>query len=127
MAFLEGEEGASVVRDLLNAAAGGQVRLYVCVVNLGEVIYTFRDRYGDEPASRMLHAVQGLPLGFVGVDLGLTERAAGMKTQARRRRKPLSYADCFAAALAQQLDATLVTGDREFEAVEDVVRIEWLA
>ncbi|MBM3476803.1 MAG: type II toxin-antitoxin system VapC family toxin [Armatimonadetes bacterium] len=126
MALLEGEHGASAVQDLLRAAADGRIRLHMCVVNLGEVIYTFRDRYGDEPAAQMLQAVDALPLALVEADMELTERAADLRTSARRRRKAFAYADCFAAALAQQFDATLVTGDREFEAVEDLVRIEWL-
>jgi len=41
--------------------------------------------------------------------------------------KKLSYADCFAAALAKIRDAELVTGDRDFKAVEnDLKRIRWL-
>lgn len=43
-----------------------------------------------------------------------------------KARHPISYADAFAAALAQLESATLVTGDREFEAVQGVIRIEWL-
>jgi predicted nucleic acid-binding protein len=126
MALLEGEKGAAAVRNLLHAAADGRIGVHMCVVNLGEVIYNFRDRYGDEQSVQMLRAVGALPIRLVQVGMELTEQAADLKTQARRRRKPFSYADCFAAALAQQLDATLVTGDREFEAVEDLVKIEWL-
>lgn len=39
---------------------------------------------------------------------------------------PLSYADAFAVATAARFGATVVTGDREFEAVEGIVPIEWL-
>jgi ribonuclease VapC len=39
---------------------------------------------------------------------------------------PISYADCFAAALAQQLDAAVVTGDPDFRQLEGRVAIEWL-
>jgi predicted nucleic acid-binding protein len=70
--------------------------------------------------------VHVLPIRLVEADMELTGQAADLKTSARRRRRAFSYADCFAAALAQQLDATLVTGDPEFEQVQDVVRIEWL-
>ena len=40
----------------------------------------------------------------------------------------LSYADCFAASLAQELDATLVTGDPEFAGLEKegLIRVLWL-
>jgi predicted nucleic acid-binding protein len=41
---------------------------------------------------------------------------------------PMAYADCFAAALAQQHDAILLTGDPEFNKIkaESNVRIEWM-
>ena len=37
-----------------------------------------------------------------------------------------SYADAFAAALAQEFGATLVTGDPEFRAVESRIAVMWL-
>ncbi len=39
---------------------------------------------------------------------------------------PLSYADAFAAALAQELGASLVMGDPEFKTVESTVNVMWL-
>jgi len=38
----------------------------------------------------------------------------------------MSYADCFAAALARQRKAELVTGDKEFREVEKEVKILWV-
>jgi hypothetical protein len=38
----------------------------------------------------------------------------------------VAYADAFAAALAQESAATLVTGDPEFEILGDVLTIQWL-
>ena len=38
----------------------------------------------------------------------------------------ISYADAFAAALAQQLAAPVVTGDPEFRDIEGEVAVEWL-
>lgn len=38
----------------------------------------------------------------------------------------VSYADAFAIALAQELKATVVTGDPEFGGVEKMVDILWL-
>lgn len=37
------------------------------------------------------------------------------------------YVDAFAAALAIELEATLLTGDLEFQALSSQVAIEWLA
>jgi predicted nucleic acid-binding protein len=38
----------------------------------------------------------------------------------------ISYADCFAAALAKSKDAPLVTGDREFEQLKNEIEIIWV-
>ena len=39
---------------------------------------------------------------------------------------PISYADCFAAALAGQLNTKVVTGDPEFKKLENEVGVEWM-
>ena len=55
-------------------------------------------------------------------DLELVRQAALFKAT-----KKMSYADCFAAALAKIRNAELVTGDREFKAVEnDLKKIRWI-
>jgi ribonuclease VapC len=38
----------------------------------------------------------------------------------------MSYADCFAAALAKKRQAVLVTGDPEFKQVSDEVKVHWV-
>jgi predicted nucleic acid-binding protein len=38
----------------------------------------------------------------------------------------MSYADAFAAALAEQEKAILLTGDPDFKQVEKAIKIEWL-
>ena len=45
---------------------------------------------------------------------------------ARSRRHKMSYADCFAAALAKDRKAELVTGDKEFKQVDGEVNVRWL-
>jgi predicted nucleic acid-binding protein len=39
---------------------------------------------------------------------------------------PISFADAFAAAAAQAHGATLLTGDPEFHAVEEFIKVDWL-
>ena len=51
----------------------------------------------------------------------LLEMAAGLKSRSR-----LSYADAFAANLAIDLGATLVTGDPELALMTDKFDVEWL-
>jgi len=37
----------------------------------------------------------------------------------------ISYADAFAVALAQELDATVITGDPEIQTLGGLVRVLW--
>lgn len=91
------------------------------VVNLGEVWYTIARRASSEVATQHIDAIQDLGLNFVDVDWPLTQAAADLKARYR-----LSYADAFAAALAKQLQADLVTADPEFKPLAKEVHIRWL-
>ena len=64
-----------------------------------------------------------MPIELVGVDsdLHLVRQAAVFKAI-----KKMSYADCFAAALAKTCNAELVTGDPEFKTVGGEIKIAWL-
>jgi len=67
------------------------------------------------------HLISTLPIQITSADLDQARQAAEFKA-ARR----MSYADCFAAALAKSRKAELVTGDKDFKQVEDEVKIHWL-
>ncbi len=58
---------------------------------------------------------------IVDADWALTRQAAHYKAF-----KKMSYADCFAAALAKMQKASLFTGDPEFKEVEGEISIVWL-
>ena len=121
LAYLRGEPGAERVRDLLLRARSGEARLYLSLVNYGEVLYISERQGGRPAAEEAIRIIDHLPLEIVPADRDLTFAAAHLKA-----RYPISYADAFAAALAQKLGAVLVTGDPEFRKVEAVVEIEWL-
>ena len=76
-----------------------------------------------EMAEEKAKEIAGMPIELVGVetDLHLVRQAALFKAA-----KKMSYADCFAAALAKTRNAELVTGDPEFKAVEGEIKIGWL-
>jgi predicted nucleic acid-binding protein len=57
----------------------------------------------------------------VEADWELTQDAARFKA-----RNKLSYADCYAAALAKLKGANLVTGDQEFMALQSQITIQWV-
>jgi ribonuclease VapC len=123
LAYFEAEPGSEQVGRLLEAAKEGKCHLYMCVVNLGEVIYIVERERGLPKAQETLARIDELLIEIVNVDRILTLAAAHLKMDC-----PIAYADCFAAALSQIRSATLVTGDPEFSKIKPDcnVQIEWL-
>lgn len=75
-----------------------------------------------EEAKRVEGILRFLPLRIIApLDETLVMHAAYLKAQ-----YPISYADAFAAALADEEKAILVTGDRDFKRIEKKIKIEWL-
>jgi predicted nucleic acid-binding protein len=93
----------------------------MCLVNLGEVLYITERGRGLSTAQSVLALVESLPLELLNASRDLILDAAHIKA-----RYTISYADAFAVAAAQLENATLLTGDPEFETVEKVVTVEWL-
>jgi predicted nucleic acid-binding protein len=91
------------------------------VVNWGEVYYITLHEAGQPRADEVAHLISMLPIHIVPADLELAKQAAIFKSS-----KKMSYADCFAAALAKQRRVELVTGDKEFRQVEGEVKILWI-
>lgn len=121
VAFINDEPGADAVRGFLQRARSGQLRLRMSVVNAAEVMLVQERRGGAEASHRTLELIGDLPIELVNVDLELAARAAYLK-----RRGGISYADCFAAALAHRDAIPVLTADREFERVADLVEVRWL-
>jgi len=121
IALVQEEPGADRVERLLIQSEAGHVALHMCSVNVAEVFYNVRRRATEQVARTTVAGLQLAGVRFHDATLALSLRAGALKAQF-----PISLGDCYAAALAQELDATLVTGDPEFRHVEDVVRIEWL-
>ncbi|MDP2857686.1 MAG: type II toxin-antitoxin system VapC family toxin [Bacillota bacterium] len=122
MALLENEKGSQLVADLITS---DDTEIHMSVVNLGEVYYIVMREYGEESAVELEEKV--LQTGKIKIADAPWERvkaAARLKTMGG-----LSFADCFGAALARELEATLVTGDPEFEKLERTARFRvlWLA
>ena len=121
LAYFGAEPGGPRVEALLASAAMKQTMVYLSVINYGELVYITEREQGAFAARRAIAATDQLPITVTEADRRLTFAAAHIKAHHR-----LSYADAFAVALTQQMQATLVTGDPEFSAVEGLVAIEWL-
>jgi ribonuclease VapC len=125
MVLFNDEPGADEVEKILIKAEGGTPRLLMSVVNWGEIYYSILRGASQEIADAKAHEIAGMRIELVPVeadDLQLVREAARFKAT-----RKMSYADCFAAALAKINNAELVTGDREFKGVEgDLRKIRWL-
>ncbi len=121
LAYFGGEEAGPKVRDLLKEAAEQDRELYLCVVNWGEVLYIIERRAGKEKRDEIARLMNQMHLSIIDADQEITRQAAAYKTKGG-----ISYADCFAAALAKSKKAELVTGDKEFKEVEGDLKIHWL-
>jgi len=121
MAYLEGEPGAETIRNLLLQSLRGEMHLVVTTINLGEVYYNIARTNSLEIADRLVGKLIDLPIEIASVDGELALQAARLKAET-----PIAFADCFAAALAQLRECTVVTGDKEFQRLESKVRVEWL-
>lgn len=123
VAFFEDEPAAATVEELLDLAAQEKHKLYLSVVNWGEIYYNTMRQASQAEAEGRAREIASLPIEIVGVDddLKLVRQAAIYKATYR-----ISYADAFAAGLAKQKKAELITGDPEFNALEKEIKIGWL-
>ena len=122
LAFLQGEEpAASLVRDAIESAQEGTVRLFASIVNIGEVYYRVGKMRNQKEADSVLKDLFLLPIEIVSADDDTVLEAARLKMK-----HVLSYADAFAAVTAQQKDAILLTGDPELLSLKRSVKIEKL-
>jgi predicted nucleic acid-binding protein len=124
MVLFNDEPGAGEVERILLKAESGSPKLLMSVVNWGEIYYSILRGASQEMAETKAHEIAGMQIELVPVDaddLGLVRQAAAFKAT-----RKMSYADCFAAALAKIKNAELVTGDREFKQLARDVKIHWL-
>ena len=115
MAYFMDQSGAEQVERLLLKAARDRHPLLLSVINWGEIYYSVMRADSQKAAEQVASEIAGLPIELVPVNenLEMVRQAAVFKAN-----KKMSYADCFAAALAKIKNAELVTGDPEFKVVE---------
>jgi uncharacterized protein len=121
IAYLEDEPSGAQVEELIAIAHEEQIPIYMSIVNVGEVWYTLAREVSEEDAHASVKFLHDLRIQFENADWTLTQEAARFKSQNK-----MSYADCFAAALAKAKKAELVTGDKEFKLLEGEIKISWI-
>jgi predicted nucleic acid-binding protein len=121
MAYLRREPGHADVRRLLQETLEGRHQTSMSVINLGELFYM---QYRKSTPAQAYRAMQFVRRAGIRVETATNERV--MNAARLKATVAISYADAFAASLAQELDAVLVTGDPEYKPLADSLRIHWL-
>ncbi len=121
LALLRDEPGAELVSQILERAGQRDQPVHMTEVNYAEVQYTIRRKDGDAAWTAIAAELKAAPIEFHPATRALADQAALYKAGHK-----LSLADAFAAALAREKRAELVTGDPEFKALEREIKIRWL-
>lgn len=121
LAFLEDETGAAVVGRILSQCSQRLAHSWLSIINYGEVLYITEREQGVRSAQKVIAWIDQLPTQVMDADRRLTFEAAHIKAN-----HALSYADAFVVALAQRMDAQIVTGDPEFQRTVHLADVLWL-
>lgn len=119
ISFLDDRPGAEYIA-LLVRQARESAQLLMSAVNWGEVFYILARRMSMDHLRRTLNTVRPR-IDIVEIGSASAERAAEIKHFYK-----LAYADAFAAALAVEEKATLVTADPDFEKLGSKIKLKML-
>ncbi|MGA7559761.1 MAG: type II toxin-antitoxin system VapC family toxin [Terriglobales bacterium] len=120
-AFLRDTPGASKVDELLREAMHGRARVLMSGVNYGEVYGKILRELGLELALTTMQVVSPLAIDLLDATPQRACQAADVKVKHK-----LYYADSFAAALAIEHKAPLVTSDSDFRKLGRGFPVVWL-
>lgn len=121
LAYLRDEPAASRIEKVLKDAKQGKSRLYLSVINLGEILNITERRGGTEKAQDALALIRQLPVEVLPANEQTVFAAAHVKAH-----YAISYADAFVVAAVQHTGGAIMTGYPEFDAVKEIVQVEWL-
>lgn len=121
MAYLRGEKNFQMVRTIIIETLQGKSKSFMSVINLGELYYMQTRKSGMIRAEKSVKFVNRAGILIEPATTVRVMNAAKIKATVS-----LSYADAFAASLALELNATLVTGDSEYKPLEPNLKVLWL-
>jgi predicted nucleic acid-binding protein len=121
IAFLQRTPAAYRVNGLLKEARLERAMVLMSAVNYGEVYGLILREYGPERTLTILQALKPLAVELLDATPLRACRAADLKVKHN-----LHYADSFAAALAIEHKATLVTSDSDFRKLGHAFPVVWL-
>jgi predicted nucleic acid-binding protein len=113
IAFFESRQNASQkVRSIISEALRLETPLLMSAVNWGEAFYMEWRYHGEAKAREVETNLGRLPILVIAADLDRATRAGALK-----QKHNMGYADAFAAELAIERGAWLVTADPEFSRI----------
>lgn len=115
------EEGYQKVSGLLEDILEAKERPLIHIINVAEILYLTKKRFGDDEKRRILASLYDMDFDILSANDGLVYQAAELKGS-----YPISFGDCFALATAINRKAVLVTGDPDFKKVENLVKVLWV-
>lgn len=121
LAYFQGEPEGAKVRTILKEASDGHAAIFMSVISLGEIYYIIARKRGKEKAVEITEDISSLPVDLVDATTKRVLAAAHVKSK-----YPVSYADAFVVAAAQEFSATIVTGDPEFRETDSIAAVYWL-
>lgn len=121
LAYLDSEVGAERVQMILEEASQGHAQVILSIINFGEVLYITEREVGLVQAQAALAAIEQLPIEILPATKEAVLAAAHIKAN-----YPVAYADAFAVVAARESSGTIITGDPEFQAIQELVAVEWL-
>jgi predicted nucleic acid-binding protein len=121
LAFLRDETGSETVAKALERASQHDQPVHMTELSYAEVQYFVRTKGGDSAWNAIAKELTSAPIDFHPADRRLTDLAIDIKL-----RYDMSIAASFAAALAKERKAELLTGDPVFKALEKEIKIKWL-
>lgn len=119
--FLNKEYNYEKISNFLKLAQKNNVNLLMSSINFGEIYYIVYRKVGLKKAKELYSAITAIPIQIINPDIDTVILAAQIKAKKR-----MSYADCFAAALAIKTNAAILTSDSEFKQIEKEIKILWV-
>jgi predicted nucleic acid-binding protein len=121
LAMFFGEPGMEKMRELFHKASEADRPVFISAVNWAEVLYKMERKHGKAGYDTARQFEHTTPLEAVPAGRELAESAARLKNE-----HGLGLADAFAAALAREKKAELITADTDFKPLEKEIKIHWL-
>lgn len=122
-AFLDLFENGPGADEVAAIIADPGAEIAASTINLGEVYYILLRRRGDLRAREIVETIFRQPnLRVIDASWARVRDATELKAGGG-----LSFADAFAAGLAREINAPIVTGDPEFAPLErhGLVQVHW--